>query len=86
MKIRYLLDGVSKMSDDVEVVAKGVANYFILHSRNACLKAIPEEAVTSKIYQNADDEPPDIMDFVESNIIQVQDVDYSLVDLFQIQH
>lgn len=57
MKIRYYLDGIADLSDDVEVVAQ-TNHYFYILKNPDVLYGISRDLVPVKVYENADDEPP----------------------------
>ena len=64
MKIRYLIDGVSTMSEDTEVVAQSDSFFFILKSSHL-LYGIGKRHVPIKIYANSKDEPPYITEYIK---------------------
>lgn len=64
MKIRYLVDGVSQMSEDTEVVAQSNSFFFILKSSHL-LYGISKKHVPVKVYANSKDEPPYVIEYIK---------------------
>lgn len=91
MKIRYLIDGISKVSDNTEVVAEGANGVYVLEpckrNNGMCLKAIPEKCILVKIHTDSRNYPPFIHEFLEyADLTQIKHIDYSLAELVRDVH
>lgn len=84
MKIKYFKDGLRDLSEWVEVEAIGDAGYYILEGK--VLRAVPLDCVPMHYQENALDVPPNVRDYVDNNIGDFNEVDYTLVDMFRTVH
>ena len=74
MKIRYLLDGISKLSEDTHVVAQGQHYYFIVPSKGRLL-GINKKFVPVAIHADSEDDPMDIAEYIEDQIRDTCELD-----------
>jgi hypothetical protein len=80
VKIWYLKNGVNQIEGPVEVVAIAIRSYLIKTMIEGILKVIPPELVTAKLQEGAGDEPPTMIEYLDSHM--VDRVDFSLADTF----
>ncbi len=86
MEIRYLIDGISKLSDEVKVVAFNCSETIFFIAKNShTLMAIPKELAPIQIHANSKDKPANIFAVLKGSH-ELTDVDYSLVDLVNTCH
>ena len=84
MRVRYLKNGIDDIVE-AEVVAAGSQTFYVKGIKVGHLVAVPEKFVVSCYYSNAKDNPPSIYQYVKTSN-EIKDVDFSLMDLFKVEH